>query len=198
MSSNLVRGSQASIDESAIEEGKIKFAIDSARLFIDSGSERIEITDIVYGLKYSEIKELSSPLMKIYLSSDTRQLLVYNFQLGEWESFGNGGGSGGNATCDALGQRIDTTYIKEVKFNDDKNLVLVKGDDTEDIVINPLVEVISSYEDKIKALETEISNINKKIDLINASYLSVSDSKDAKTGKYVAEFNWEDSSTTEV
>ena len=86
----LSRGLQQTIDETEIKDGKILFAIDSARLFMDTKNGRIEITDVVKGLKYSEILALKSPLPKLYLSSDSHQLLLYDFKEEEWIVYSGG------------------------------------------------------------------------------------------------------------
>ena len=64
---HLSRGTQSTIDATPIEDGKIRFSVDEARLFLDLGSERIEYTDFVKGLTQDEIFALESPLPKMYV-----------------------------------------------------------------------------------------------------------------------------------
>ena len=59
------RGYQKDIDNTPIVDGKLRFGIDTGRLFIDSKYARIEITDFVKGLTYDEIVSLKNPLPKI-------------------------------------------------------------------------------------------------------------------------------------
>ena len=74
----MTRGSQNTIDNTSPEDGKFRFATDSRRLFIDVHGIRMEITDFVKGLSYSEIMKLNNPLPKIYLASDNLQMYSYN------------------------------------------------------------------------------------------------------------------------
>ena len=86
----MTRGSQNTIDNTSPEDGKFRFATDSRRLFIDVHGIRMEITDFVKGLSYSEIMKLNNPLPKIYLASDNLQMYSYNFTKGIWEVWGTG------------------------------------------------------------------------------------------------------------
>ena len=86
----MTRGSQNTIDNTSPEDGKFRFATDSRRLFIDVHGIRMEITDFVKGLSYSEIMKLNNPLPKIYLASDNLQMYSYNFTKGIWEVWGAG------------------------------------------------------------------------------------------------------------
>ena len=89
MSSQLTRGSQAKIDETAIDNGKLRFAPDTASLYIDTENARIRIGDFVYGFTEAEIEALQRPYPKIYFAKDTGWLLTYNFMTGEWYKFPN-------------------------------------------------------------------------------------------------------------
>lgn len=76
----LSKGVQANLPE--IEDGKLRFTTDTGRLFLDNGGNRIEITDLVKGKTKEEILNIENPLPKLYLSSDTHELL---FNVGsEW------------------------------------------------------------------------------------------------------------------
>ncbi len=88
--SMMTRGYQNKIDETSVEDGKWRFAVDSNRLFIDVHESRIEITDFIKGFTEEEIKTIESPLPKIYISSDTKHLFLYNFKNKEWEVYGDG------------------------------------------------------------------------------------------------------------
>ena len=78
------RGSQASIDNSPVQDGKLRFGIDSGRLFVDTQNARIEITDFVKGLTYDEMLALKNPLPKVYLASDTLNMYTYNASKDDW------------------------------------------------------------------------------------------------------------------
>ena len=86
----MTRGYQEKIDNTSVEDGKFRFAVDTDRLFIDVKNSRLEITDFIKGLTESEIKEIKNPLPKIYISSDTKHMFSYNYKTEEWEVFGDG------------------------------------------------------------------------------------------------------------
>jgi hypothetical protein len=137
---NLSRGLQSAINETPIEDGKLRFTVDTARIYLDLKNERIEFTDFVKGLTGEEIRNLQNPLPKMYLSSDTHELLFYHDE--EWISFGGGG-------VDDLGQVIHKTYIKEIKF-ENNDLVYVMGDNTERRIENDLFETILDRLDRLE------------------------------------------------
>lgn len=88
--STLKRGLQNSIDNHSLEDGKIYFSIDQGRIFTDTSNERIEFSDFIKGLTYNEIMNLETPLPKMYLSTDTRQLLAYDFTTEQWVAYSGG------------------------------------------------------------------------------------------------------------
>ena len=74
----LTRGYQSSLDKTNIEDGKIRFTMDTSQLFIDIDSERKEITDFIKGKTEQEIRSIIAPLPKFYFSSDTHKFLYNN------------------------------------------------------------------------------------------------------------------------
>lgn len=80
----LTRGLQSALARTPIENGKIRFAFDTGRLFIDDNDVRIEITDFCRDYTEEGIKNIISPLPKIYLSSDTHKLMMYDASNTEW------------------------------------------------------------------------------------------------------------------
>lgn len=78
----LTRGTKSALASTSVADGKIRFVTDSQQLFIDFGTSRIEITDVVKGYTDSQIKSLSSPLDKFYFASDTH--FVYYRSGSEW------------------------------------------------------------------------------------------------------------------
>ena len=86
----MTRGYQEKIDKTPIEDGKLRFGIDSGRLFIDTKNARIEVTDFVKGLTYAEMTALKNPLPKVYLASDTLHMYTYNAKSGQWEIWARG------------------------------------------------------------------------------------------------------------
>lgn len=149
---HLSRGLQSAIDETPIEDGMLRFSVDQARLFLDLGNERIEYTDFVKGLTQEEIFALGDPLPKMYLSSDTHQFMMYHAD--DWIVFGG-------ASYDSTGQKIDETYVKDVKYNENGILIKVLGNGDE-------VEISTSeaVAEKIETLETKIQELNDAIEII--------------------------------
>ena len=117
----MTRGSQNTIDNTSPEDGKFRFATDSRRLFIDVHGIRMEITDFVKGLSYSEIMKLNNPLPKIYLASDNLQMYSYNFTKGIWEVWGTGPQGPKGDTGE--GFSIYKTYTSVAAMNADANNV---------------------------------------------------------------------------
>lgn len=116
----LSRGLQKIIDSTEISNGKMRLAVDSARLFFDTANERIEITDFVKGLTYDEIMAIKSPLPKIYLSSDTYQLLLYDNKIGGWISY-----SGGGQSSETLEAKVAELEAKVRKL---ENMILLTNE----------------------------------------------------------------------
>lgn len=74
----LTRGLKDNLSSTPVIDGKIRLATDTQQLFVDFGSVRMEITDIIKGYTESQIRALQNPLSKIYLSSDTNLLMYYS------------------------------------------------------------------------------------------------------------------------
>ena len=80
----LSKGLQSALARTPIENGKIRFATDTGRLFIDENNVRIEITDFCKDYTEEGIKSIISPLPKIYISSDTNKMMFYSADRAEW------------------------------------------------------------------------------------------------------------------
>lgn len=148
------RGYQSSIDNTPIENGKLRFAIDSARLFMDLENSRIEFTDFVRGLTYNEIVSLSKPLGKIYLSSDTHQILSYDFYNEKWIVYG---------------ENSYNSNITDISYNENNGNIIITINDryTREIVNTFLVDKIKSMEDRISKLEKIIAKYEESIEIID-------------------------------
>lgn len=148
------RGYQSSIDNTPIENGKLRFAIDSARLFMDLENSRIEFTDFVRGLTYNEIVSLSRPLGKIYLSSDTHQILSYDFYNEKWIVYG---------------ENSYNSNITDISYNENNGNIIITINDryTREIVNTFLVDKIKSMEDRISKLEKIIAKYEESIKIID-------------------------------
>ena len=152
MSSNLSRGLQTTLDETPIEDGKIRFAVDTGRLYIDSEHDRIPITDVIYGLTYREIVALENPLPKVYLTSDSHQVMSYDYKEEEWIIYGGG--------------YSPAFVIIDVYINDAGNFVFIYGNGDEKEIPIQSSSVITTIENKISTLEEKMSQFETAIELI--------------------------------
>ena len=86
----LTRGLQASLANTPIEDGKLRYTIDTCRLYMDfldgNTLKRIRINDVEFGYTESQILALNSTSEKIYISSDT-SAAFYNVN-GSWMRVG--------------------------------------------------------------------------------------------------------------
>lgn len=108
----LTKGYQADIDKLDLEEGKLRFAIDTARLFLDTATKRIEFTDIIRTMSENQILALKAPLPKVYLATDTHKMYIYTTNDG-WIVCGGGSSTSEEAekaTYDSDGNKITETY----------------------------------------------------------------------------------------
>ena len=149
---HLSRGLQEDIDNTPIIDGKLRFSVDQARIFMDLVNERVEFTDFVKGLTSTEIVALTNPLPKIYLTSDTHQFMMYH--AGEWITYGGG-------ALDSRGQEISETYIKDVKYNDEGKLVKVLGNGEEEEISSSTV-----ITNRIATLENTVDELLHDIEII--------------------------------
>lgn len=154
MSSNLTRGLQTTIDETAIENGKIRFAVDTGRLYIDSEHDRIPITDVIYGLTYAEIVALEHPLPKVYLTSDSHQVMSYDYNEEEWIIYGGG--------------YSPAMVVVDVYINDNGNLVLIYGDGNEKEVPLNTSTIIVNMQNEITQLQEKMTEFESAIELIKS------------------------------
>ena len=150
---HLTRGLQEAIDNTSIVDGKLRFAVDEARLFLDLGDERIEFTDFVKGLTQAQVFALTNPLPKLYLTSDTYQFMM--FHAGRWYVFGSSG-------YDSDGQKVTETYVKDLSFNEHGTLIKTYGNGFQETV--PTTELLLA---RITALENQVRNLTGAIQIIN-------------------------------
>ena len=80
----LSKGLEANLP--GIEDGKLRFTTDTGRLFLDSGENRVEISDFVKDKTAQEIIQTEHPLPKFYLASDTNILYYFNNNTDQWNT----------------------------------------------------------------------------------------------------------------
>ena len=106
----LTRGIYSALEDTPVEDGKLRFTTDTGDLYLDNGDgdkgDRVKITDIVTGKKEEELNSELAPLPKVYLTSDTHKLMVR----GEDQKWYANASTADNATNDKNGKEIDTTY----------------------------------------------------------------------------------------
>ena len=113
----MTRGSQSTIDNTPIENGKLRYSIDQARLFIDARNTRGEITDFVRGLTYAEMQQLTNPLPKVYIDRSTAKGYIYDFTTNTWKNFSMG--ERGPVGPTGAGFSIYKTYASITAMNAD-------------------------------------------------------------------------------
>lgn len=74
----LTKGLQSDLDNTAVENGLLRFTTDTGRLYLDVNDERLPISNVVIGLTEAQIKALSNPPEKLYAASDTFRVFVSN------------------------------------------------------------------------------------------------------------------------
>ena len=72
-------------------EGTLRYTMESGALYMDCGETRIEITDFVKGLTEEQIRAIVQPLPKVYISTDSGRLLVYDNEREDWITIGGSG-----------------------------------------------------------------------------------------------------------
>lgn len=149
----LKRGLQATIDNYPVINGKVYFATDTCRLFMDIANERLEYSDFVKGLTYAEIINLENPLQKMYMSTDTRQLMAYDFVNEQWISF-----SGGDIDASKV--------VSDLHYDENNNIVLVFMDGSEKtITVDPVAEKLNEIEQTLDRYERVIEIIEQEYGL---------------------------------
>lgn len=80
----LTRGIQSALDKTSIDDGKLRFTIDTGRLYLDNEDNRIEITDFITEYTEEEILATLAPLPKFYFAKDTHSIFVYSINDDDW------------------------------------------------------------------------------------------------------------------
>ena len=109
-----------------IEKGMLRFTTDTGRIYLDfDDDKRVEFTDFVKDKTKDQILAIENPLPKVYLASDTHEMLVYDTISHQWVNYGGGSGGGleavdlTRAEYDALTpeQKADPTKLYLVDDN---------------------------------------------------------------------------------
>lgn len=72
------KGLKSALLNTAIVADKLRLTIDTHELYFDNGESRVKISDIIIDYTEEEIKSLLAPLPKLYLSSDTHKLFIFD------------------------------------------------------------------------------------------------------------------------
>ena len=88
----LSKGKQDNLPE--IKNGMLRFTTDTGRIYLDENGERIEFTDFVKNKTKEQILAIENPLPKVYLASDTHEILIYDTTSQQWVNYGGGSGGG--------------------------------------------------------------------------------------------------------
>ena len=82
----LTKGIQSSLESTKVEDGKLRYTIDTGNLYLDNGSTRVKISDIIMGMTENEIADIIALLPKLYLAADTCILYTHDPEKG-WIDF---------------------------------------------------------------------------------------------------------------
>lgn len=74
----LTKGLQSSLESTQVEDGKLRYTTDTGNLYLDNGSVRVKISDIIMGMTEEEIADIIAPLPKLYLAADTCRLYTHD------------------------------------------------------------------------------------------------------------------------
>ena len=79
----LTKGYHSALASTPIEDGKLRFTVDTGQIFLDDNNERVEISDFIKIDTEAEILSTLAPLPKFYYARDTKRFLMY--VNGKWE-----------------------------------------------------------------------------------------------------------------
>lgn len=162
----LTKGLQSVLDKVPLVENKIRITTDTGRLFFDTDSERIEITDFVKGKTEEEILAILSPLPKIYLSSDTCKFFAYDETENIWVELSDNVDYAETAKCDINGNEITIYYapVDSPEFTGNPTVPTPeKGDSSQSIantnfVATAITDAITKYAESMVNFDTIIIN----------------------------------------
>lgn len=72
----LTKGLQSSLNNTSVENGKLRFVTDAGRLYLDDSNSRKEISNVVTGMTEAQILGQLVYLPKLYMASDTLHLFA--------------------------------------------------------------------------------------------------------------------------
>lgn len=105
------RGSKDELLHTKYRNGTFNFCKDTRELYIDIDDARFQISSIVFDAgTEAEIRALARPENKIYIASDTNNLLYYRYSKLKWIVL-NSTSFAEQANCDSEGNKIDTYYL---------------------------------------------------------------------------------------
>lgn len=117
-----------------VVNGNLITTLDTGDMYVDSGGKRTKIADVITGT-YADITSLLAPLTnKVYLATDTHQLLQYSG--GSWTVLNSGSGGGSSGTGD--------WGTKAVNVNENRSIIAtqsITGDSNEGIRGNGAVDL---------------------------------------------------------
>ena len=125
------RGYREAFDKTSLKNGTINFIKDTRELFVDVDGSRIQISSIVFnGGTEAEIRALTVPENKIYISSDTFKLLYFDRKKLEWHVVGtnivDNANNAEKAKKDAKGHVINEYYYSATEATKDRENLLAE------------------------------------------------------------------------
>ena len=79
----LTKGNESELSN-IYENGKLRFTLDTRRIFLDIVGGRLEFTDFVKDKTEQQILSTLAPLPKVYIASDTKKFYAYDSVTSNW------------------------------------------------------------------------------------------------------------------
>jgi hypothetical protein len=180
----LSKGIQSSLPP--IEDGKLRFTIDTGKLFLDHKDKRIEITDFIKTLTEDQILSIIAPSPKVYISKDTNKMFMFNEESSQWECIGEKNSSSVSyaETTDWNGIKNKPEYYPSSYSNNSSTADYSKAVDWENVSNKP-DNFISTYAknsgtaEYSKAVDWE--NVSNKPEYYASSFASSATNADTAT-----------------
>lgn len=82
------RGSEASLNRTAVKDGTFNLCLDTGNLFIDIDGQRISTRDITIVETEAEVRAIADPNPRIYFAKDTDNFLIFDIPTLSWRLAG--------------------------------------------------------------------------------------------------------------
>lgn len=144
------RGSEASLNRTAIKDGTFNLCLDTGNLFIDIDGQRISTRDITIVETEAQIRAIADPNPRIYFAKDTDNFLIFDIPTLSWR----------------LAGAEHATYSEKA------------GADANGNIFEDFYETIENSNSKISDVNDTLSELREIIAQINSFEIRVLESED--------------------